>query len=138
MIRTALILLLGTVAHGQEISLDHITAAVCQVESGCIYRGFGAIDGQWQVGGIGEVGYWQISPMVLRDLKASRAQASSARHGELLFRKWFLRLYAQTGSVYWSVAAYNGGMGGRTRSAATDYADRVMNLAERLAMEDVK
>lgn len=136
MLRSAALLLLIGAACAQEITLSHITAAVCQIESGCVYNGPGHVLGKWETGGAGEIGYWQVSPMVLRDLKISAAKAKSASGGERIFRLWYDRLYMATGNHAEALAAYHRGLGGRARSDAKDYAQRCLALAERLAKEE--
>ncbi len=56
-------------------------------------------------------------------------------YAEAAFDRWYARLLRITGSHSGALAAYNGGLGGRHRKAAKDYAERALNLATRLAME---
>ncbi len=129
----ALLAIAMAIADGAEgtnaYTIDQITAAVCQVESGCFYHGPGQVSGRWSVGQYGETGHWQISPMVLRDLHATKAQARDVVTCESLFRRWYTHLLVETGSHYEALAAYHRGLRGRTRADAKDYAQRCLNLA---------
>lgn len=115
----------------QEVP-DRIVAAIAEVETGTKWHSVGDVRGTWARGDIGEVSPWQISPAVLRDLKAydrrSRVHADPIL-AESLVRLWLSRLYVATGSWSQAVAAYHAGLGGRHRGYARDYADRVLSLA---------
>jgi hypothetical protein len=132
----ALILCLGLphAAQAQDPTLDQITAAVAQVESGVTYRGFAQVSGLWRNGDAGEVGPWQMLPVVLRE--AGHAAALCKRpHQEALvlyevaFRDWYGRLLVRTGSHRDALAAYHRGFQGRFRMDAKEYAERVLCLA---------
>lgn len=114
---------------------DRIIAALCQVETGTTWHGVGDVRGTWSRGGIGEVGPWQMSPAVLRDLKAYdrryRVHADPVL-AESLTRAWLVRLYLATGCWAQTCAAYHGGLAGRHRPHAREYAARVMALASSL------
>ncbi len=137
-----LISLLLTVGacHAQVVTIDHITAAVAQVESGVTYRGFAQVSGVWRKGDAGEVGPWQMLPVVLRESGHSaalrrRPADEAVVFYEVAFRDWYGRLLVRTGSHHAALAAYHRGPQGRHRVEAKAYAERVVSLAERLARE---
>ena len=138
-IRTLLTLtLILEVSHAsaQEITLDHITAAVCQVESGVIWEGPGIVSGRFILGGSGELGPWQAMPYTVSALGRSEGRnRSSVHYAETTFRIWYSRLLQKHGSHAEALAAYHRGSAGRHRKDAKAYAERCMNLAERLAKE---
>ncbi len=120
----------GSEKEPHAYSLDQITAAVCAVESGRIYHGPGKVSGGWSVGDHGETGHWQISPMVLRDLRAPTPR--TVVECESLFRRWYSYLLVETGSHHQALAAYHRGLRGRNRADAKAYAQRVLNYASTL------
>jgi hypothetical protein len=135
-IRLAALILCWSQCHAQEITIDHITAAVCQVESGTIWKSAGVVSGSFGAGASGEIGPWQCMPYVIRDLGRSESRArSSVAYSESVFRLWYGRLYARTGSHHEALAAYHRGYSGRNRKDAKAYAERALNLAHRLAAE---
>jgi hypothetical protein len=111
---------------------DRVIAAIAQVETGTEWRDMGDVRGKWSHGGIGEVSPWQLSPAVLRDLKAydrrHRVHADVVL-AESLTRAWLLRLYGVTGCWSQTCAAFHAGLAGRHRPHARAYAERVMALA---------
>lgn len=133
----ALLTLLGSShAQSQEITLDHIKQAICQVETGTVWIAPGKIKGRWQQGEAGEIGPWQMLPAVLMERGFDPDLVrSSARLAEQAFIAHFRYLTARTPSIHEAVAAYHRGLGGRSRLAAKAYAGRVVNLAHRLAQE---
>jgi hypothetical protein len=126
-------LLLATVggcmrlAHGQDVPA-WVLRGIAAVETGTDWRDMGDVRGSFGRGAIGEVGPWQLSPSVLRDLRAYdrryRVHADVVL-AESLTRAWLLRLHAVTGTWPSAIAAYHAGLGNRRRSYATDYAQRV-------------
>lgn len=110
---------------------DRIIAAIAQVETGTTWHAIGDVRGKWTRGTIGEVGPWQISPAVLRDLgathKANRAHRDPVL-AESLTRAWLAHLYRSTGDWRQAVAAYHAGLAGRGRPHGREYSDRVFNL----------
>lgn len=136
LIRALLLLLALKVSHAQEITLDHITAAVCQIESGCIWRGPGVVSGRFLYGRSGELGPWQAMPYTVREIGRSVSRNhASVHYAEATFRLWYARLLDKHGSHAEALAAYHRGSSGRHRKDAKDYAERAMNLAQRLAKE---
>lgn len=125
-------------ANAHDVHIDHITAAVCQVETGTIYRAPGNVHGRYATGAYGETGPWQITPMVLvilRDRGTIAKMPSTVADHERAFRGWYLYLLSKTGSQREALAAYHRGLSGRRKASARDYSDRVLNLAHRLASE---
>jgi len=130
---TLFLLTLGT-AHAQQLTLDHITAAVCQVESGVTWTGPGAVSGRYVRGSSGELGPWQAMPYTVEALDRSvYRNGTSVSYAEATFRLWYSRLLQKHGSHEEALAAYNGGSAGRHRKAARDYAERCLNLATALS-----
>lgn len=105
-----------------------VVRGIAQVETGTDWRGIGDVRGSFSRGSIGEVGPWQLSPAVLRDLHAydrRRRVHADVVLAESLTRAWLLHLYGVTGSWSEAVAAYHAGLGARRQPFATTYADRV-------------
>lgn len=105
-----------------------VLRGIASVETNTTWRDMGDLTYRdRRIGDAGEVGPWQLSPAVLRDLKVydqrSRIHADPV-FAESLTRAWLLRLYRVTGSWWEVLAAYNGGLRGRFSAAATDYANR--------------
>ncbi len=126
LIGIALALLLAK-AEGAEVPAWCIRG-IAAVETGTDWRDIGDVRGTWSRCDIGEVGPWQLSPAVLRDLHAYdrrfRVHADPVL-AESLTRAWLLRLYGVTRSWPQAVAAFHAGLGRRTESFATTYAERV-------------
>lgn len=105
-----------------------VVRGIAAVETGTDWRDIGDVRGTWSRGSIGEVGPWQLSPAVLRDLRAYdrrfRIHADPVL-AESLTRAWLLRLYGATGTWDDAVAAYHAGLGRRSEPFATTYAERV-------------
>lgn len=105
-----------------------VLRGIAAVETGTDWRDMGDVRGTWSRGAIGEVGPWQLSPAVLRDLKAydrrDRVHTCPVL-AESLTRAWLLHLRTRTGSWWETCAAYNAGLGNRWSATATDYANRV-------------
>lgn len=127
-------LLLATVggcmrlANGQEVPA-WVMRGIAAVETASTWRDIGDLTYRdRRVGGAGEVGPWQLSPDVLRDLRAydrrSRVHADVV-FAESLTRAWLLHLYGVTGNWPSAVAAYHGGLGNRREHFAIAYAQRV-------------
>ncbi len=130
----ALLLTVGgclKMAHSVEVP-NQIIAAIAEIETGTTWRGTGDVRGVWSRGNIGEVSPWQLSPAVLRDLRAydrrSRVHSDTV-FAESLVRQWLSRLHDATGSWSQAVAAYHAGIAGRHRRYARDYAARVFSVA---------
>jgi hypothetical protein len=120
----------------EEISIDHIVAAVCQIESGTVWKGPGVVSGRFNTGGSGEIGPWQAMPYTIRDMGRSvRRNHGSVRYAETTFRIWYARLLHKHGSHPEALAAYHKGSAGIYKASAKNYAERAMNLAKRLAEE---
>ena len=105
-----------------------VLRGIAAVETGTDWTEGGVQSQGWQRGAIGEVGPWQLSPAVLRDLKSYDKRDRIHRESvfaESLTRAWLLHLYARTGSWSATVAAYHAGLGRRSESFATTYAERV-------------
>lgn len=140
----AVVLTIATIALGaahakaQEITLCHYLSAIVQVESGCVRRDLGEIEGAWRVGGDGEVSPFQITPDVLRSIgfgsKIWRVHKDPAL-AESAARLWIGQLRAKHPHPADWLAAWNGGLSGYRGKAARRYADRVIALAQRLATE---
>lgn len=132
---TAAVLIVGcaTTAKGSEVPSWAIRG-IAQVETGTAWHDLGDVRGTWSRGTIGEAGPWQLSPAVLRDLKAydrrHRVHADVVL-AESLTRAWLLRLHRVTGSWDSTVAAYHAGLGRRTAGFAIEYAERVRAVGER-------
>jgi hypothetical protein len=111
---------------------DRIIAAIAAVETGTEWRGIGDVRGNFARGDIGEVGPWQLSPDVLRDLRAydrrHRVHADPVL-AESLTRAWLAHLYRTTGNWPDTVAAFHAGLAGRHRPHAREYSGRVLALA---------
>ena len=125
-------------ACAQDPTIDHYIAAIAGVETGVRYMGVGDIRGKWSVGQDGEVSPWQLSPAVLADLNVknkSRRIHSDPVLAESIVRQWLARLHSRYGRWEDVLGAYHRGHGARRGGAAADYADRVINLAHRLASE---
>jgi hypothetical protein len=147
-IRLALILsLIGatsvTPAQENQITptLDHYLSAIVQVESGCVRRDLGQIEGTWRVGGDGELSCFQITPAVLRELgfgSKLRRVHSCPTLAESAARLHISLLQSQLPDARDWIAAWNGGLSGYGRKAPRRYADRVIALAQRLAQESAK
>lgn len=126
---TALVLIVSCVAsaRGAEVPC-WVLRGIAQVETGTVYHGVGDVRGTWSRGAIGEASPWQLSPAVLRDLRAydrrHRVHADVVL-AESLTRAWLLRLHRATGSWDSAVAAYHAGLGRRSHAFALDYAQRV-------------
>ena len=126
-----------SLCHAQEITLNHITAAVCQIETGTIYQGPGRVSGSFTQGAAGEIGPWQMLPVVFRERGLSESHARrSVAHYELAFTMHYQWLLDRTGSPFLALASYHRGLGGRYRKDAQGYAARALNLAEKLAQEE--
>lgn len=114
-------------AEGADVP-DWCLRGIAQVETGTEWRGMGDVRGTWSRGDLGEVGPWQLSPAVLRDLHAYdrrfRVHADPV-FAESLTRAWLLHLYGATGTWPEAIAAYHAGLGARHRPYAIDYANRV-------------
>lgn len=131
-IAPGLCLLIITVSLTVGLSAQDVPAwvvrGIAAVETGTEWTDIGNVRGTWERGAIGEVGPWQLSPAVLRDLKAydrrERVHTCPVL-AESLTRAWLLHLYARTGSWWEACAAYNAGLGNRWSASATDYANRV-------------
>lgn len=110
-----------------------VVRGIAAVETGTEWRAIGDVRGSWSRGSIGEVGPWQLSPAVLRDLKAydrrHRIHADPVL-AESLTRAWLLRLFAVTGSWPQAVAAYHAGLGKRSHAFAIEYAERVRAVGD--------
>lgn len=105
-----------------------VIRGIAAVETGTDWRGIGDVRGTWERGAIGEVGPWQLSPNVLRDLKSHSKRERIHRDpvfAESLTRAWLLHLYARTGSWRETCAAFHAGLGRRSESFAINYANRV-------------
>lgn len=115
---------------------DRIVAAVAMIETGAHWKDTGNIKGAWAYGNAGEISHWQITSAVLDDLglssSARRKVATNPVYAESVFRLWYSRLLARTGSHEEALAAYHRGLGGRHRRDAREYARRVLNLSETL------
>jgi len=135
-VRSLLLSLLIGASYAQEITLDHIVAAVCQVESGTIWHGSGVVAGRYSIGGDGESGPWQAMSYTVTDIgRNPRRNAESVHYAETTFRIWYTNLLRKHGSHAEALAAYHRGSAGRHKKAAKDYAERCMNLATALAKE---
>lgn len=135
--KTAMLTLL-TVMWGPaaEITTDHIVAAVCQIETGTIWLGPGKIKGKAHRGAAGETGPWQMMPYCLRELgRDPERNESSVLYAEKSFRLWYAKLLKIHGSHEEALAAYHRGARGKNKKEARFYAERVLNLAGRLANE---
>jgi hypothetical protein len=109
-----------------------VLVGIAAVETGTDYRDMGDVRGTWTRGAIGEAGPWQLSPAVLRDLKAYDRRArvhADVVLAESLTRAWLIHLYGITGNWPGAVAAYHAGLGNRHRSYAIAYARRVQAFA---------
>ncbi len=117
----------AAVASASEVP-SWVLRGIAAVETGTEWRGMGDVRGKWSRGAIGEVGPWQLSPAVLRDLKAydrrHRVHACPVL-AESLTRAWLLHLHGVTGTWGGAVAAYHAGLGRRSESFAITYAERV-------------
>lgn len=105
-----------------------VLRGIAAVETGTDWRDMGDVRGKWSRGAIGEVGPWQLSPDVLRDLKAYDRRFrihSCPVLAESLTRAWLLHLYARTGSWQEACAAFHAGLGRRSEGFAVAYAERV-------------
>ncbi len=110
---------------------DRIVAALCQIESGCEWRGIGDIKGRWSVGADGEVSPFQLTQGAIADMGAAAHSARIHRdpvYAESLARLWLSRCYAKAGNWPAALAIYNGGRNYRSL-AARDYSKRVLALA---------
>lgn len=138
MIRALFTLTLAWSCYAQEIP-DAIVAAVAMVESGSTWVDTGDVRGGWKRGEYGEISHWQFTDAVLADLGLTAIQkrkvASDPVYAESVFRLWYSRLLLRTGSHAMALAAYHRGLGGRHRKDARDYAERALNIAQRLADE---
>ena len=108
-----------------------VMKGIAAVETSSDYRGPGDVRGKILRGKIGEVGPWQLSPSVLRDLDAYDQRVAihaDAALAEAFTRAWLTRLRSKTGSWHEAIAAYHAGMGKRSHPFAIMYADRVCNL----------
>lgn len=129
-------LCIGCTASAAAVEVpDRIVAAIAAVETSTEWRSIGDVRGTFARGDIGEVSPWQISPAVLRDMRAydrrHRVHADPV-FAESLVRLWLGRLYLTTGNWPEAVAAYHAGLRGRHRSYAREYADRVLAVASTL------
>jgi hypothetical protein len=115
---------------------EWVVAGIAAVETGSTYRRGRLVHYRDQrIGTYGEVGPWQISPMVLRDLSALHLRhrvASDVELAERLARRWLLRCYQRTGSWSRAVAAYHAG-GNAHGARARTYAQRVRSAGIALA-----
>jgi len=142
-LRPLLITLLALAAHVPQapaseitLSIDHITAAVCAVETGTTWVSPGRVLGSYNRGTDGEAGPWQITGGVLSGLQITRSTGSihgDVRACERAFRDWYAHLLAVTGSHAEALAAYHRGLKGRNKKSAKEYAQRCLNLAESLS-----
>jgi len=126
---TAIALIVGCAVTARTSEVPAwVIRGIAAVETGTDWRDIGDVRGTWSHGSIGEAGPWQLSPAVLRDLRAY-----DRRHrvhddvvlAESLTRAWLLRLHRTTGSWDATVAAYHAGLGRRTAPFAIAYAERV-------------
>lgn len=113
-----------------HVTIDQITAAVCQIETGTIYLAPGKVAGHYLRGEAGEIGPWQTLPAVLRERGFDPLLVkSSTRLAEQAFISQLAYLESKTSSLRDAIAAYHRGLGGRNRKDAKAYAERVINLA---------
>lgn len=116
------------VALGQDVP-PWVLRGIAAVETGSAWRDIGDLTYRdRRIGKAGEVGPWQLSPAVLRDLKAYDRRArvhADVVFAESLTRAWLLHLHRETGSWPAAVAAYHAGLGARTESFAITYARSV-------------
>jgi hypothetical protein len=117
-------------AQAQDPTLDQITAAVCQAETGTVWNGPGSVSGRYYSGASGESGPWQAMSYTVTALSRDpRRNAASVPYAEATFRAWYSALLQKHGSHAEALAAYHRGSSGRHRKEAKDYAQRVLNLA---------
>ena len=132
---TALVLIVGCAVTAKASDVPAwVIRGIAAVETGTDWRDIGDVRGSWSRGSIGEAGPWQLSPAVLRDLRAydrrHRVHADVVL-AESLTRAWLLRLHRITGSWDAAVAAYHAGLGRRTAGFAIEYAERVRAIGVR-------
>jgi len=134
----SLLLLTGLIAHAQsqEITIDQIVAAVCQVETGTVWHGPGIVSGRYSFGANGESGPWQaMAYTVTATGRDPVRNARSVLYAEATFRAWYSNLLHKHGSHAEALAAYHRGSAGRHRKEAKDYAARCINLALSLSKD---
>lgn len=123
---------LASPAKAAEIP-EGILAGIAQVETGSIYRNGELVHYRDKRDGAdGEVGPWQLSPDVLKDMGVSHLRSRIRREvvlAESMTRAWLIRCYRKTGNWADAVAVYHVGPGGSARRGR-DYAQRVMAIAE--------
>lgn len=126
-----LLLMLGVASQlkAQEVP-DWVLRGIAAVETGAHWNGTGDVTGTWNSNRTGDVGPWQVSPAVLKDLK--RAHLSERIHrdvvlAESIARLWLGHLYRTTGCWHQSVAAWRLGLGRRHEHRAREYAERAWN-----------
>ena len=108
---------------------DSIIYAIAMRESGYDWSP-GMLRHIVRVSSTGDVSPWQISPAVIRDLKANKARArTDARYAESLARRWLAHLFQVTRSWRQALAAYHAGLQARQTPRAQAYADQCLNLA---------
>lgn len=117
MIRSLILLTLTLGAYcAQEPTIEQIAAAIASLETGASYKG--------QKGTAGEVGRWQILPVVLRE----RGCSSCGNYRD--FQRVYSYFRANTKTWQEACAAYHRGLNGIHKKAAKEYAQRVENLIE--------
>lgn len=126
-----LLALLGFVAGlCAEVTPDWCIRGIAALETGVHWTDTGTIRGKWSVSSTGDVSPWGLSPAVLADLgltgKTKRIHSDPV-YAESVVRLWLSRLYETTGDWDQAVAAWRGGLAGRNRKLAKEYAVRVRN-----------
>jgi len=115
-----LTLILGAFSYeNQEPSVYEISKAIAQIETGESWNG--------KKGKAGEVGRWQILPVVLRE----RGCSSAGDYYD--FQRVYSYFRSRTETWQDACAAYHRGLGGIHKKAAKDYAQRVANLVESMS-----
>jgi len=110
-----LTLIIGAFSYeNKEPSIAQIAAAIASVETGENYKG--------QKGRYGEVGKYQILPVVLRE----RGASPRGTYADFVMVYSYFR--SRTTSHREACAAYHRGLNGIHKKAAEDYAQRVANL----------
>lgn len=126
-----LLLMLGVASQlkAEEVP-DWVMRGIAAVETGVHWHSTGSITGTWTSNTSGDVGPWHISKAALKDLKRSHLAErinTEAVLAESIARLWLVRLYRTTGCWHQTVAAWRGGLDGRHRDYAVEYAQRAYN-----------
>jgi len=112
-------LIIGAVSYDQEPSVYAISKAIAQIETGENYKG--------QKGEAGEVGKYQILPVVLRE----RGCSPTGDYRD--FQRVYSYFRGRTETWQDACKAYHRGLGGIHKKAAKDYAQRVANLVDSMS-----